>query len=277
MPSILALTPLAAGLWLPSAASLLDAPAAAREYAGAVRFILYLRESVERLPATLQALGETVGARAHSVLVVDDGGGDEVYPQIKELKARGVALRRHATSLGPALAAAECAAAALKGARDGDAMMLIDVASGVSADTLTAMLAAVDAGADVVVASRLAPGARSGGGGAARWVRSAGCRVVSAVFRSLYPAPGLRDYAAPAVLYSAETLRAAPRDGEGRIGCGKGVDVDLVPRLREPVRVREVPLTAAAGSSGCSGPYGFLRSAGALARARVAGLARTHP
>ena len=275
MPAILALTPLAAGLWLPSVASLLDAPAAAREHAGGVRFILYLRDRAEHLTETLRVVAAAAGDREHNVLVVDDGANGEATADVKALKTRGVSVRRHATSLGPALSAAESAGAALKGARAGDAVVLIDAACGVSAGTLTAMLAAFDAGADVVVASRLAPGARSGGGVAARWARSAGCRAVSAVFRSLQPVPGLRDYTAPAVLYSAEALRAAPRDAEGRIGCGKGIDVDLVPRIRERVRVCEVPLVAAAGNSGCGGPYGFWRSASALARARVATLTKT--
>jgi len=277
MPAILALTPLAARLWLPSAASLLDAPTAGREHAGGVRVILHLTDSAEYLRAALQAGGEAASDREHTLLVVDDGAGGEAAAHVKALKAEGVMVRRHAASLGPALSAAESAGAALKGAQAGDAVVLVDVACGVSAGTLTAMLAAFDAGADVVVASRLAPGARSGGGVAARWARSAGCRAVSAVFRSLQPVPGLRDYAAPAVLYSAEALRAAPRDAEGCIGCGKGIDVDLVPRIRERVRVCEVPLVAAGGCGFCGGPYGLLQSAGALAKARAATLAKTRP
>ena len=184
-------------------------------------------------------------------------------------------MRRLAAGLGPGVSAAEGVDAALKGAPSGDAVVLIDAACPVSAGTLTAMLAAFDAGADVVPASRLAPGAHDGNGRAVRWARAAGRRAVSAVFRSLLPVPGLRDYAAPAVLYSVEALRGAPRDAEGRLGRGKGIDVDLVPRLRERVRVREVPLVAAAGNSGCGGPYGFWRSAGALVRARLARLGRS--
>jgi hypothetical protein len=99
--------------------------------------------------------------------------------------------------------------------------------------------------------------------------------MLTAVFRSLQPVPGLRDYTAPVVLYAAEALRQTPRDAQGRIGWGRGIDVELVPRIRESVRVREVPLVAAAGNSGCGGPYGFWRSMVALARARVATLART--
>ena len=272
MPAILVLTPLAAGRWLPSALSLLDAPAKAREHVGAVRFALYTRGGAEHLAAALRAVAEAAGDREHSVLVVDDGGGGESAADVAALRVEGVAVRRHTASIGPALSAAEGAGAALKGARAGDAVLLIDVAGGVSAGTLGAILAAFDAGTDVVVGSRLAPGARAGGGVAARWAHSAGCRTISAVFRSLQPVPGLRDYAAPAVLYSAAALLAAPRDAEGRLGCGKGIDVDLVPRLRERVRVCEVPLGAAAGSSGCGGPYGFLRSVGSLIKVRAASL-----
>jgi len=124
-------------------------------------------------------------------------------------------------------------------------------------------------------ASRLAPGARSGGGRAARLLRAARCRATSAVFRPLLPAPGPRDYAAPAVPYSVAALRAAPCDAEGLIGSGRGVDVDLLPRLRERARVREVPQVAAAGCSGYGRPCGFWRSTAGLARARVASLARS--
>jgi hypothetical protein len=279
MPAILALTPLVAVPWLPSVSARLDAPAPARERSGGIRVILYLKERVEQLPATLDAISAALGSREHSVLIVDEGDGGEAAVDSRGLKARGVVVRRHATGIGPALSMAEGAGTALKGAQAGDAVVLVDVACGISDATLTAMVAAFDAGADVVVASRLAPGARSGGRGVAHVVRSARCRVVSAVFRSLQPVPGLRDYAAPAVLCSAEALRAAPRDAEGRIGWGKGIDVDLVPRLRACARVRvsEVPLKAAAGCSGCGGPYGFLRSAGALAKARAASLAKTRP
>jgi hypothetical protein len=277
MPAILVLTPLAAGLWLPSASSLLDAPAAAREHVGGARFVLSAGDTAAHLATTVDAVTQAIGGREHSVMVVDDGGGREAAADVKALKAQGVIVRRHAASLGPALAAAESAGAALKGAQTGDAVLLIDAACGVSAGTVAAMLTAFDAGADVVVASRLAPGARSGGGGVTRGWRWARRRTVSAVFRSLQPVPGLRDYSAPAVLYSAEALLSAPRDAEGRIGWGRGIDVDLLPRIRESVRVCEVPLVAAAGCSGCGGPYGLLRSVGALARARAANFAKTSP
>ena len=107
MPAILALTPLAAVRWLPSVSTLLDAPAPARERSGGIRVILYLKERVEQLPAILDAISAASGAREHSVLVVDEGDGGEAAADGRELKARGVVVRRHATGIGPALSMAE--------------------------------------------------------------------------------------------------------------------------------------------------------------------------
>jgi hypothetical protein len=127
----------------------------------------------------------------------------------------------------------------------GGAVLFAEDELGVEPAALVAMEAAWAAGADVVVASRLIPAARSGGTPGERLWRSLALRVVTSLCRCVVPVPGLTDPTSPVVLMSALALRSLPQDARTRLAAD-GPTAALLASLRQSARVREVPLRASA-------------------------------
>lgn len=106
--------------------------------------------------------------------------------------------------------------------------------------TIPALLACLDEGYDVVVASRFAPGGEEVGVAAHRKALS---RAASTVLRLLFPVGTVQDYSSGFRAYRAETLRSLARQGRLVSETGFACMLDLLLRLRaRGSRAAEVPL-----------------------------------
>jgi dolichol-phosphate mannosyltransferase len=123
---------------------------------------------------------------------------------------------------------------------DADVVVTMDGDDSHDPRTIPALLARLDEGYDVVVASRFAPGGEEVGVAAHRKALS---HAASAVLRLLFPVGTVQDYSSGFRAYRAETLRSLA--GQGRLvsETGFACTLDLLLRLRaRGSRATEVPL-----------------------------------
>lgn len=113
---------------------------------------------VDRVGASVRALLST--GRIGRVLVVDDGSTDGTA---EAARAAGASVHRLAKNRGKGRAVSEGLARA-----DGDVVLLVDADLGESAGRLCALIDAVEAGADLAIASFRSPGGFGLAKGAAR-------------------------------------------------------------------------------------------------------------
>jgi len=193
---------------------------------------------LDRIDAAL-----TAAAVAHEVIVVDDGSRDGTARAVEERAARmPVRLQRHAANLGLGPTLRDGLLAAAAGAGDGDVVVTMDADDTQPPELIPLMMERIAAGADVVIASRYEPGARTVGVPAHRRALS---RAASLIFRLVLPIAGVKDFTCGYRAYRAGVLKAAIRDyGDGFVdqqGFQSMVDVLLKLRGRGLV-FAEVPL-----------------------------------
>jgi dolichol-phosphate mannosyltransferase len=196
-------------------------------------------ENVDRLFERLVPVANNLGAR---ILIVDDGSSDGTVAGIARYEERcDVRVVRHGVNKGLGAAVATGMAAALEGADDDDAIVLLEADTTSDLETLPSMLELFGLGTDVVVASVHAPGGAIIG--VARW-RIVASRAVSTVFRWL---GGLREVHTLSGLYRvyrAGTLRrlSASYQGSPIRESGFTVNVELLLKLkRMGATMGEVP------------------------------------
>ena len=209
-----------------------------------VHIVLPAYDEAANLPALLGALAETLAgvARPARVVLVDDGSRDGTADV-----ARGFATRlplvvlRHDRNLGLGRTLADGLAEALRGADDGDAIVTMDADDTHPPAVIPALLAALNAGADVAVASRYVAGARLQG--APLWRRLLS-RGAARVVRLAAPVPGVRDVTCGFRAYRAGALRrAAARFGRLVEADGFACMLDLLLALDAVgATVAEVPI-----------------------------------
>ena len=205
-------------------------------------FVIPAFNERENIGSLLEDLRPRANAAAARVIVVDDGSADGTAEEV-ERHATGLSLRlvRHRTNQGLGAALRSGLAAALEDADEGSVIVSIEGDNTSDLDDLPAMLEQLEAGADVVMASFLAPGGRLLG--VVRW-RAWASRCVSALFRLV---AGLREFHQVTPLYRAYRVgairRAAALYGEDLITeQGFAVNVELLVKLRScGASVVEVP------------------------------------
>ena len=195
------------------------------------------------LPPVLEALARLPSAVAWRAVVVDDGSQDGTGDVARQLAARlpvDVLVHSHNRGLAAALRTGlthVCARAAPE-----DVVVTMDADNTHDPGQIPQLLEAVAAGADLVVASRYARGARQVGVPAHRAALSAG---VGWLLRLRFGLPGVRDYSCGYRAYRARLLQAAlERYGAQLIETG-GFDVaaELLVKLAAlRPRAAEVPL-----------------------------------
>jgi dolichol-phosphate mannosyltransferase len=124
------------------------------------------------------------------------------------------------------------------------------------------MLREIDAGCDVVIASRYRPGAQINGVPAHRNGLSLGARYL---FQIVFPTPGVRDYTCGYRVYRADVLqRAADAYGDDLITeTGFSCMADLLLKLRHlGVSMGEVPLELHYDRRGSGSKMRVLRTVG---------------
>lgn len=219
-----------------------------------------LRSMTLALPAYNEAgaIGELVcqaadlfrgGSLAWSIVVVDDGSKDETAAIVERLAAEQpeVRLVRHPRNMGLGPAIITCLREGLGEARrlgSDPAQHLIvcmDADRTHPPATVPAMVAAADAGADLVIASRYQPGSRQIGVPPMRLLMSFGARLL---FRFALNLKGVRDYTCGFRGFRGSLVAAGfDRFGDGLItrsgfACTDELLVHLA--MLDPV-IREVP------------------------------------
>jgi dolichol-phosphate mannosyltransferase len=173
----------------------------------------------------------------HATVVVDDGSTDRTV----------MVVRDHATviqhevnqGLGRTIEAALRHATEL--AQPGDVIVTMDADNTHPVSLIPRMLARIDEGYDVVLASRYRRGSRTVGLTWLRHVMSYGAR---AVFEVLCPIPGVRDYTCGFRAYRAEALQRAFANGPVVTERGFASMAEILLRLRKlDMRMCEVPMT----------------------------------
>jgi dolichol-phosphate mannosyltransferase len=150
---------------------------------------------------------EAAGARFR-VVVVDDGSKDGTIASAKAFEGRlGVEVVPHVVNQGLGAALRTCLTAALERAADGDVIATMDADNTHDPGLLPEMYGRMEAEkADIVIASRYAPGGDEVGLTALRKVLSRGA---SFLLTLMTPVPGARDYTCGFRLYRAAMLRRA--------------------------------------------------------------------
>lgn len=211
--------------------------------AAGVWIVLPAFNEAQGLPPLLDALDRTRAGAPWRAVVVDDGSTDGTAAAAREASARlPLTLVEHPENRGLGAALRTGLEYACREAAAGDVVVTMDADNTHRPEQIPAMLGAVAAGADVVIASRYVHGARQAGVPAHRTLLSAG---VGLLLRLRFGLPGVRDYSCGYRAYRAALLQRAlaaygPTLIEGR---GFVVMTELLVKL-SPLRPRivEVPL-----------------------------------
>jgi len=202
-------------------------------------------EEAESLPPLLADLAATLAGWPEPppcrVVVVDDGSRDDTRGAARALPDLDVEVLVHERNRGLGAAMRTGIEHVLQEAEDDDLLATMDADHTHPPELLPAMLARVDAGADLVIASRFQAGASVHGLDALRRTTSL---LASWLLRLLFP--GARDYTCGYRVYRVGLLRwGRERYGRDFLNqAGFAVMVDLLLKLRRRARrIDEVPLT----------------------------------
>jgi dolichol-phosphate mannosyltransferase len=172
---------------------------------------------------------------------VDDGSKDGTVAAARSVPGVPLTLLPHGTNRGLGAAMRTGIEHVLAHGGDDDVLVTMDADHTHPPELVPSMVARLEAGADLVIASRYQPGAEIRG---LVWWRKALSDVASWVFRVLFPC-GARDYTCGFRAYRVGLLR----DGQRRYGRhflnqrGFSVMVDVLLKLRRRARrLEEVPL-----------------------------------
>jgi dolichyl-phosphate beta-glucosyltransferase len=188
-----------------------------------------------RLPRTLEAVQRYLRARGepHEILVVDDGSGDETAERAREAGGEAVAVVSNDRNRGKGYSVRRGMLLA-RGAR----RLMTDADLSTPIQELERLIAALEAGSDIAIASRAVAGAHL----EIRqpWFRENMGRLFNLVVRAL-AVRGIHDTQCGFKLFTADaaeaTFRAARLDG-----FSFDVEVLYIARLRG-LRIAEVPVT----------------------------------
>jgi dolichol-phosphate mannosyltransferase len=200
------------------------------------------QDALPPLLAAIQAALDPAGID-YRVIVVDDGSRDGTA-QVARDAARWlpVQLVSHGVNQGLAAAIRTGLTTAVAESGPNDVVVAMDCDNTHPPRLIPRMLAMIDDGHDVVIASRFQPGAQVYGVPRSRQLYSVGARWL---FQLMFPIRGVRDYTCGFRAYRAEALRQAiARYGDGLISeTGFSCMADLLLKLRTlPLEMGEVPL-----------------------------------
>src|SRR5262245_50985546 len=137
------------------------------------------------------------------IIVVDDGSTDRTAGIVRSFTRQGVELVSHGRNRGLHEAVRTGLLEALDGIAEDGVIVVMDADNTHHPELIPQMVARIDAGADVVIASRFAPGGKMIGAPLIRRVYSLGARTLLTM---RYPTCGARDFTCGYRAYRAETL-----------------------------------------------------------------------
>lgn len=209
-------------------------------------FVTPAYNEAANLPCVFERIAEAMGeaGRDFEVVVCDDGSRDAT-PALLAAATRDLPLTvvTHEANLGFGVALRDALAAAASRARDDDAIVTLDADATQDPGYAPLMVDTLARGADVVVASRYAPGAAQQGTSALRRMLSRGA---GALLSLTFPTPGLKDYSSGFRAIRVGALREAARRYGDRLveEHGFAATPELLLKLRAVgARFAEVPFT----------------------------------
>ena len=176
------------------------------------------------------------------VIVVDDGSDDDTADIVRSFANQGVELVSHGRNRGLHEAVRTGLLEALDGIAEDGVIVVMDADNTHHPELIPQMLERIEAGADVVIASRFAPGGKMIGAPFIRRLYSLGARTLLTM---RYPTCGARDFTCGYRAYRAETLKKAfARWGPEFISVtGFACMLDILLRLHSiGAKIEEVPL-----------------------------------
>jgi dolichol-phosphate mannosyltransferase len=198
--------------------------------------------SVRAVLESLERAAEAGRLACHAI-VVNDGSRDSTGDVVR--KHRGglpLTLIEHPRNLGLGAAIRSGLLKAVDVARDDDVIVTMDADDTHTAAAIAPMLARIDEGYDVLIASRYRPGSRVFGVPLFRRFLS---RAASVLFQAVFPTPGVRDFTCGYRAYRATVLRNAVLRYRQEFINQEGFQcmVDILLKLRRMhLRFGEVPL-----------------------------------
>lgn len=197
----------------------------------------------DNLDRLVSAIQRTLEARNYHVLVVDDGSRDRTAEAALAASEHApVQLLQHKVNQGLGVTIRDgLREASLRAGADA---VIVTMDSDLTHDPalIPRMLERIEAGADVVTASRYQPGAKVVGLSLYRSLLSAGAKWM---FRLMCPIPGVREYTSGFRAYRAEVVRRAFAElGEGFVETsGFDCQAEILVKLRTlGIRFGEVPM-----------------------------------
>ena len=191
---------------------------------------------------SLENAGGAAGIALH-VIVVNDGSSDTTGAVVRDHAGRlRATLIEHPTNLGLGAAIRSGLLAAVDATAEDDVIVTMDADDTHTPAAIEQMLAGINAGLDVIVASRYRPGAHVLGVPAGRRFLSF---AASVLFRTVFPTPGVRDFTCGYRAYRASVLKAAVARYRKEFIDQEGFQcmVDILLKLRRmDLRFGEVPL-----------------------------------
>ena len=209
-----------------------------------VWLILPAYNEVENLPSLLErVITAWHGLFPFHVVVVDDGSTDDTASVAHAAGSRGsVEVLRHPQNRGLPAAIRTGVQEVCRRAADEDVIVTMDADNSHSPELVPSMVALLQAGSDIVIASRFVRGGREEG---VAWTRRLWSRGARIVFSVLFPIPGVRDYTTGFRAYRAVVLKTlCAKYGERVIEAGAFsvmTELLLKARVHSP-KVTEVPL-----------------------------------
>ncbi len=179
----------------------------------------------------------------YRVLVVDDGSTDDTVGVAQAAARRlPIVVISHPGNLGLASAIRTGIRVVCERASDEDVVVTMDADNSHPPELVPRMVAHIDAGYDIVIASRFVRGGREEG---VPWRRRMLSRAAAVVFRCVCPISGVRDYTTGFRAYRASMLKALWTSHGDRLIVAAGfavmTEVLLKARMLRP-KVVEVPL-----------------------------------
>lgn len=199
----------------------------------------------QALPLVLEAFANQMRGAEHAAraVVVDDGSADRTAQVAREWASRlPVDLVQHAQNRGLGETIEDGLRRAAELAAAGDVVVTMDADNTHSPALIPRMIARLDEGYDVVIASRYRAGSQVLGLSAFRRLMSFGARIL---FQAAYPIRGVRDYTSGFRAYRARVLQEwfAGRSGRRLRERGFAAMAEILLHLRKRnVRMSEVPM-----------------------------------
>lgn len=212
---------------------------------GSVHVLLPAFNEAECLPALLPELARVLAALPcpSRVVVVDDGSSDGTA-EVAQRHGAGLNLQlvRHPRNQGLGSALRDGLRAVLEDAPDDAVVVVMDADDSHPPALIPRLLDGIDAGADVVIASRFRRGARLVG---IPWIRRVLSRGASMLLARIAPVRGVRDATSGFRAYRAAALRRAAAARGGTLVAVDGFEcmVDVLLALDAVgARVTEIPI-----------------------------------